>query len=517
MTNPSQGEVKPFLVAADPLSNGGVFQFEKGSLNSSHDPKGHLRDKGVSHLQISGDIQLTRASYSSYDSTKYSSGIISWGSGLDYTQSLGYSAVKSGGYTYTKNNTTRRQRFMFDEDYLIVRNDTYNGDVFRLLTPPTKLYAKGSSTCTIAFYKRVKIAQIYLLYKGPATTVDLSLSTADQTINAFMSTLRIAQYGTTPLSAVAQAVGTSRPGDAEALASGIASQISSFNGFSAIDSFNRADFGQLAVECAKQLNYIDSNVLGMVFDINDWMHPLELWENVTNVSGWIKAKKALNQFTSKRIRRGHVDPNVDLRHVFKPFSSLFLYKKYAVDTAISDLGRIRDGLYQFLTQTPYQRLHSRKVVQAAVPNALQSVYTAVFTVETDRYPNGIAGYIQQTIANMKHFGIYPEMANLYDMLPYSFVVDWFVGYGSLIKQCDTYLNMANYFPVRYCVMSEKFDTQFAAEVIVPDTPVTGVVHYVYYRRWNSSEVPLPNVTLEVESDGLQTHSVEAGALVLQRV
>jgi len=270
------------------------------------------------------------------------------------------------------------------------------------------------------------------------------------------------------------------------------------------------DFGELALECASQLRYVDQNILSLIFDVEDWRNFHSLWKNLTNEKGWKAAKAAFERF---KAGRGKLTDLVDL---FKPGSSTFLFTKYAVLPTVSDCERLLTAAGRSSLYLKQQRLHSRRVTSMDVPNASYATHTAVLTVQCAEYPTWFTGEVQSMIGEMKRWGLYPEMMNLWDIIPYSFVVDWFVPIGDLLTDMDNYLTVKNYFPVEYCIMSEKWEVGKPITSFLPLSGATGDVVYSYYTRWITLEVPLPPVTLEAEST-LGNHLVEATALVLQRL
>lgn len=275
---------------------------------------------------------------------------------------------------------------------------------------------------------------------------------------------------------------------------------------------SEVDFGLLSLQCADQLKLVDKNILFLIFDAEDMTNWRALWKQMFASSTWHRARRAWDQiFRYSSSRPG----KETVREVFKPLTSMYLFTKYGVLTAVSDIRRLVQGVVDFVHQPLYQRLHSRQIVSLQEPVGSNHTYTAVLTVECGKYPDWVLGQIQRMIAEIKRWGVYPRISDIWDIIPYSFVVDWFIQFGDLFDSVADYLDVKDYFPVKEVISSEKWEYQVDASVLVPEYGASGQVHFKYYTRWISQELPLPPVTLEAGS--LQdSHLVEATALILQR-
>jgi hypothetical protein len=280
------------------------------------------------------------------------------------------------------------------------------------------------------------------------------------------------------------------------------------------------DFGDLSWECAKQLRYVEDDLFNVVFDVLEWRNFHAMWKSLVNLRGWKKALSAFKRLASPRKWRRHRKAIIrDLVALFTPGSSSYLFTKYAVLPTVSDCRRLVIGIHRFVDGLPNdQQLHSRRITSLTPPPLCDSAqHTAVMTVSCAPYPTWFSGRLQSLIGEIKKWGIYPTVSNLWDILPYSFVIDWFVQYGDFFQDVDRFLYVKNYFPIHHVVMSEKWEYQVPAHSLVPDSiPVTGAVDFTYYVRWISRELPLPSVSLEAETTA-DKHLLEATALILQRI
>jgi len=304
--------------------------------------------------------------------------------------------------------------------------------------------------------------------------------------------------------------------DIEGLADDYLKHVESVIPYNSISFEHPVDFGDLSLECAKQLKFVDNNILLIVLDVNDWRQFHKLWKNFANLRGWKEAKKAFDRIS------GGSGKLTDLVEMFKPASSTYLFDKYAVQPSSADVGRLSKGLRDWAQKLGGgglypQRLHTRKITPLSCPTGYTShLHTAVMTVECASYPDGMLGKLQEFIGGAKKFGLWPACTNLYDLIPYSFVLDWFLPFGDFLQDTDNFLDTKNYFPISHVIMSEKYELGVESTVIAPTFPVTGRITITFYDRWVTTELPLPNVSFD-EGSGLGTHLVEASALVLQRL
>lgn len=275
------------------------------------------------------------------------------------------------------------------------------------------------------------------------------------------------------------------------------------------------EFGELALDCADQLKFIDQNFLLWICDVDDWKNFRKLWKNFSNSKGWSQAIKAWKTMTKSS---GGVTA-ANLADLFRPGSNTYLFGKYAVLPNVIDVKRLVNAGKAFTNLAGHQRLHSRKVTVLEYPGALSAQHTAVLTVECLTLPERLMGEkAQKMIWELKRRGVYPEVTNLWDILPYSFVLDWFLDIGGLLEDVNEYLDMKWYFPVKYCILSEKIEVGYPIDFIVPGlTQVTGEVQFSYYHRWITGEVPLPPVELPSLGVPGVKHLLEAGALGIQRI
>lgn len=111
-----------------------------------------------------------------------------------------------------------------------------------------------------------------------------------------------------------------------------------------------------------------------------------------------------------------------------------------------------------------------------------------------------------------------DASNLWDMVPYSFVVDWFYDLGSFLQAADNYFTVARKYKVLGVVESFR-KTRKSHTINMQDFPasLTGNVEFTYYRRKVYKEPVVPTPPSDVTINPSRLHVVEGAALVLANI
>jgi len=274
-------------------------------------------------------------------------------------------------------------------------------------------------------------------------------------------------------------------------------------------SWHPADFGVLTTEAASSLNYVDGNILLIIQDV------VTLKELSANLAGILTDPDffAIANIV-KAFKGGKVRPRA-IKRALAPYSDKLFSWIYILGPDIGDLKKVGEGVAKTLFSDRAQRVHSRKVSSVAVAEG-ELRHTAVVTAEVAQYGQRDWLLAQEWIYLGHRWGMWPELANLYDLLAYSFVLDWFIQFGDLLEQVDNWLSTVNYFPYSYLICSERWTLRQPAEQVFPFRGITGVVDVSYYRRWCTQDLPEPPVGLEVTTK-VSKHWLEAGLLAAQRL
>jgi len=103
--------------------------------------------------------------------------------------------------------------------------------------------------------------------------------------------------------------------------------------------------------------------------------------------------------------------------------------------------------------------------------------------------------------------------NVWDLIPYSFVIDWFLDIGDFLERIDSNLRIIR-LGVRYSTLSYKV-TASASLTPTSSFPYSGTVSMVRYHRWTIGHCPEPALFSNASTEPF-THWVEATALLIQR-
>lgn len=107
----------------------------------------------------------------------------------------------------------------------------------------------------------------------------------------------------------------------------------------------------------------------------------------------------------------------------------------------------------------------------------------------------------------------PTLDNIWDMIPYSFVVDWVLNIGDLATVASNYYTLVRDYRIRGSIISHKC-TRTAMYTI--GGVAIEAQQKVYIRNCMKAWAPIPTPSLESTIPDLQ-HSVEAGALIVSRL
>lgn len=110
------------------------------------------------------------------------------------------------------------------------------------------------------------------------------------------------------------------------------------------------------------------------------------------------------------------------------------------------------------------------------------------------------------------FGLYPRFEYMWDLIPYSFVIDWFLDVGQFLERIDTRLQLLR-LNIRYTTLSHRKSASISLDSTAG--PISGTLSLVQYHRWVTDHCPAPPLSLQLSSDPL-SHFIDGGALIIQR-
>lgn len=211
-------------------------------------------------------------------------------------------------------------------------------------------------------------------------------------------------------------------------------------------------FGDLAQDCVDQQRWVDTNGIAFIKDL-------------------IEIKRLV--------------PKVGKLTNPKTYANLFLWWKYGVESTSRDFFtydkaiRAADKTASSVRPREYHASHraSGKWLRSAVTSEYHyKVLVAPFDSR-----------VMNIIRSLREWGMYPSLEGSWDLLPYSFVVDWFADVSSALHGLDTNI-FAQYYDVSNVLFSSKYVSTVDAEQILPASGLTGTIKFTRYTRLTRSSL-----------------------------
>lgn len=209
-------------------------------------------------------------------------------------------------------------------------------------------------------------------------------------------------------------------------------------------------------------------------------------------------------------------PKLQNLRKLKTHASNHLAMQYGVLPTISDLKEIVGA---FTKAAQYDRF-GRKLGYSADTYTFSTKARSGETVKGSRTQRAkIAVRTQDSSLNtflesLENVGFGLNFENIWDLIPYSFIVDWFVDVGDFLSDIDNRIRLAR-LPIEYITYSDKYESLFVYNRPPGFPAVYGQLKRVNYVRSVTTEVPLQDFKLS-QGSGVTPHWLEAGALVVQR-
>lgn len=480
-----------------------------GHLQEGNESIGKLRDNSVIHASVDADLfvstQSLQSAPESFGCCHYkqsnnptgsgyvaTGGPIQWGQpGCDYN-------FTSPAYTYVYGGATRNVspgtvhcswRFAGNKALMIT-----------ICEHPVVTY-QGVKVADASFGTRTSIRKfrrsgVYLYFMGETLGTSVPTSSDESAAFGSIGTTGGSSVGAANVSKVSNSTSAA---DFDALVALATAYHSSAD--LGLDQ-HPVDFGDLAVDCAKQMNYVDGSLFSCFFDLAQW-------------NSYADTVSVIRKGTFFKVWAGFKWGNEEqLLRALQNNANQYLFGQYAILPNVRDVQALYEGLKK-LTREWVTRVHSRR--SSSIATSTGSVeYTAVLTVETAKYPKSFTDQVQRLIGGIKKWGLWPDLSNGWDAVQYSFILNWFYSVGTFFKQTDAWWDVKHYFPAHHCVCSEKWVQYVAATDMFPGFSGTGTVQVKLYNRWITSEVPLPNISAPSMSQPFGNHWAEGSGLYAQR-
>lgn len=238
------------------------------------------------------------------------------------------------------------------------------------------------------------------------------------------------------------------------------------------------DYGELAMQASERVN---ANRVNMIAFLRDLRKPQEMIPKLRN-----------------------------LRQL-KTLADNYLTVEYGILPTVSDVQTIFGA---FRRLAPYVDRNGFDTYGAKF-TATQESDDKIFTLE-QRIKLAIDDEDSEFLVllqRLESMGTLPTFENLWDLVPYSFVVDWIIDVGGFLERVDTRLRLMR-LNIRYATMSRKVSVS-GPLVWDSQSPYVGRVQWEQYHRWVSDQCPAPPLSLQTTFQDF-SHWLESGALLTQR-
>lgn len=224
---------------------------------------------------------------------------------------------------------------------------------------------------------------------------------------------------------------------------------------------------------------------------------ISLSKDVVNLSNDIERSKSqlselgIHLSNSRNLTKDKGARNFLEHYLLKDLSNIFLSVKYGLRLTLADLSDLRTEIFR-----DYKPIQTVTAVVPAPYGTLR--YTQYYQ------PFANCSKIEEILVRGD---LLPDLSNLWDLIPYSFVVDWFLNIGDIAASIDNYITMENrHIPLEYCITK---NLSIPIPSGIADLPEDTVC--TYYSRSYGSGCRIPEFPIGLQDNSF-SHWLEAGSL-----
>lgn len=245
------------------------------------------------------------------------------------------------------------------------------------------------------------------------------------------------------------------------------------------------DWGDLAYDCYKQIQLWSNNAIAYVRDLTMVTRSLKELVNI--------AKSLLGSKNPVKLAKSLADLFLSFRYGW------FLTAKDTVSLIGADYDyAYPEGRCKRSTAFTYFR-------NGVTTVARMSVYCRPYS-----------DCISELDGFLRMMDLELTLENIWDLVPFSFVVDWIVNVGGLLDRMDQMGSLDKY-QIFLTGKSLKATTLLAAEEIPELAGMVGPIYSRYYKRVYSTDVTQPSLVSSRDSSQKFNHWIEGSALAIQRL
>lgn len=187
----------------------------------------------------------------------------------------------------------------------------------------------------------------------------------------------------------------------------------------------------------------------------------------------------------------------------KAIATAYLTWHYGAKLTISDTKKLITEMNRYQRTHNASFRHFSSVAEDTYDGVHREFRYEAFVAPHDSRVSSLLGFLRD-------FDLLPTAENLWDLVPFSFVVDWFVNVGDILSALDLASELSQ-FEISYVGYSVK-----TREPVDPLPGLAGEVTMRTYRRWYRHK-PMPPSIPSVSTPTSFDHWIEGSALVVQRI
>ena len=197
----------------------------------------------------------------------------------------------------------------------------------------------------------------------------------------------------------------------------------------------------------------------------------------------------------------------------KSWSNLWLSYRYGIRLTISDVLEISDAVEKWSKSKvkPFGTCRSR----FSDSSVLEDGTEVDIEVHQKVYYTAISGPVDKLVHISRQWDLYPSWENLWDLVPLSFVVDWFVKLNDILHKVDLGTDLDR-LPIEYVLYSSKVTAAEGKPRVTSQTCLQLVAKN--YQRWSESSLTSPIKPPDKEqAAALPFHIIDGTSLLIQRL
>lgn len=220
-----------------------------------------------------------------------------------------------------------------------------------------------------------------------------------------------------------------------------------------VPTFTDKDRSELAASCLDQVNYFDGNMMAFLGDMS------KVGDSIKSVLNLVKNADSAGQWASS-----------------------WLSLRFGDRLQIADTSSLIAGARKWAADVRYDHntYRARKSLNGScTTDGVPITYKQYLTAEID-LSSGLLGDLENLLAAPYRWDLVPSLANVWDLIPFSFVVDWFYDVQSILEQID---RMHEYGLLDIKAQMSGYKRSVSMSLAdVSDNRYKGKITYRYYSR-----------------------------------